>query len=42
MAFPNPISKIVLPILEYLILKPLEQNEGVKSNLSSTFAKQAL
>ena len=42
-AFPNPISKILLPITEYLILKPTHHAEGgVKSNLSSTFAKQAM
>lgn len=42
-AFPNPISKVVLPVLEYLILKPTEHNsEGIKSNLSSTLSKISL
>lgn len=42
-AFPNAISKVVLPIVEYLILRPTEQhNDGVKSNLASTFARTGM
>lgn len=36
---PNPISKAILPIIEYLIIRPTENNHvGPKSNLGSSFA----
>ena len=41
--FPNPLAKVIVPVLEYLILKPTEPvGEGGKSNLGATLAKTAL